>query len=137
MKNGFSLIEILIAIAVAAVVLPAVIILISFGSFTSGQGETYTKAYAIAQKEMEYIYGQKAGWVWDASSPVNNTSVATEDIFTKTVKIEGVLRCSLDGNKICSTGSNDDTTRKVTVEVSWNERGKNQDVTIESYVAKI
>lgn len=139
---GFSLIEILIAIAVAAVIFPAVIILLSFSSFTVGQGENYTKAYTIAQKEMENIYYQKnqnLSWDW-TTSPSNSTTTTTDGIFLKTVIIE---RCI--GGSTCTSGFiyGDEITRKITVNIYWSEREtdtywkSNPKVTVESYVTKI
>ncbi len=133
LTKGFSLIEVLIAIAVAVVILPAVVVLISFGIFTSQQGETYTKAYAIAQKEMENIYGQKSTWTWAVSSPADSVATTIDDGFTKTIDIK---RCISSGI-ICTPEFNNGETRKVVITIAWKERGENQNISIESYVAKI
>jgi prepilin-type N-terminal cleavage/methylation domain-containing protein len=130
-SKGFSLIEILISIAVAAVILPGIIALQSLSSFTSGQGETYTKAYTLAQQEMETIYKLKRDWDWDTSlsyTPPTSTG------YTKNVVIDEVQRC---GNQVCNLGFFDPHTRKVTVTVSWNERGTDQKIELISYVTKI
>lgn len=128
---GFSLIEIVITIAVAAIILPGVIALQSLSSFTSGQGETYTQAYVLAQKEMETIYNLKKTWDWETT--LTYTPPVSPG-FSKTVVIEEVQRC---GNQICDFGFIDDFTRKVTVNVTWNERGSYQEVELISYVTKI
>lgn len=132
-NNGFSLIEILISIAVAAVILPGVIALQSLSSFTSGQSETYTKAYSIAQEEMESIYNLKTSWDWD--NPLYTPSFTYG--FDKTINIEDVDRC---GYQICPEGTpgiHDKFTKKVSVIISWKERGKDQQIELISYVAKI
>ncbi len=135
MKNGFSLIEVLISIAVAVVILPAVVVLLSFGTLTSQQGENYTKAYTLAQQEMEKIYNLKKNADWDISNLGYAPSGSTIE-FPINVAISGVDRC---GNFICPAGSpgiNDKYTRRVIVTVSWKERGADQEIKLTSYVTK-
>jgi prepilin-type N-terminal cleavage/methylation domain-containing protein len=117
--HGFSLIEILISIAVAAVILPGVIALQSLSAFTSGQGENYTKAYALAQQEMETIYKNKnSDWVG-----IITNCPTTTGIFTKCVTVTDI----------------DADEKKVEIVISWNERGATPtpSVTIESIIANI
>jgi len=128
-KKGFTLIEIIVAIGLAALILPALIIVFSFSIQSAGQGENFTKAYALAQKEMETIYGLKeqGGTAWDwVNTPLNSTTTTplTEG-FTQTVQIS-------DANLY---GSVNDT-RKIIVTINWKEKGQNQEVKLESYVTK-
>src|SRR3989344_8723023 len=115
-NKGFSLIEILISIAVAAVVLPAVIILLGFSTFTTSQGETYTKAYTIAQKEIENIYSIKASDWSDPYLDEGIKSLPTEGIFNKTLTVTDI----------------DPDRQKIEIRVFWDERGTTQDTPIES-----
>ncbi len=117
-QNGFSLIEILISIALSALVFPAVIALMSLSTFTVSQGENYTKAYTIAQAEMESIYQLKKEW---DTKMVDGKSCLAEGIFLKCTTISSI----------------DSEEKKVNVIVSWPERGDTKNVAIESLVANI
>ncbi len=118
-NNGFSLIEILISIAVAAIILPGIVALQSLSSFTSGQGEIYTQAYAMAQQEMETIYRSKqSNWAGVITNCPTNSGV-----FIKCVTVTDI----------------DPDEKKVEIVISWNERGvtPSPSVTIESIIANI
>lgn len=130
--RGFTLIEVLIVIAVAVVILPGIIALQSLSSFSSGQGEKYVKAYALAESEMEKIYKEKESWDWTAPT----YTPPLTDGFTETVDIANVERC---GSQICPDGTPgivDDYTKKISLNISWNERGKAQEINLISYVTK-
>lgn len=121
-NSGFSLIEILISIAVAAVILPGIVILLSLSTFSTSQGETYTKAYSIAQREMEQVYADKNdNWDLIVTSPSYN-----EDEFT--IK-KDVINIHTDTEDYVDE-------KDVIIEVSWNERGETTNVELRSYVAR-
>ena len=156
-KNGFTLIEIIIAIGLAALILPALFFVFSFSLTSAGQGENFTKAYSLAQKDMESVFYLKNQgtdvWKWDSSlntgageyyQPVVvggslelGSKITTlpdpVDGFTSKVEISDVGRCGLN---ICAGGSYDGTTKKVVVTIGWLEKGQNQEVKIESYVTE-
>jgi prepilin-type N-terminal cleavage/methylation domain-containing protein len=121
-ENGFTLIEIIVAIGLAALILPALIIVFSFSIQSAGQGENFTKAYALAQKEMETMYHLKdqGGVVWNwITTPINSvTTTPLAGGFTQKV---GISDAHL-------YGSADGTTRKIIVNISWLEKGQNQEV---------
>lgn len=143
MKNknyslGFTFIELIIAIGLVGIFIPAIYRVLSFSLMESRQGEQYAKAWGIAREGMESIYAVKSSWSWSAGSPADNT-VTTTNIppFTRTVTINDVARCGIEPNKvICPGGTNDVTTRKITVDVIWLEQGQNQTVSLHSYVTK-
>jgi len=154
-EKGFTLIEILIAIALVAVIFPAVVMLLTFSVTEASQGEKYSRANTLAQEQMEAIYKLKdsksTNWDWEVT-PANTangefyqpaivsgnwqlgakTSVpVTLEGFTKTVEIGEVRRCDSD---ICDLGTLDPYTRKIKVAVSWEDKGETQTAILESIV---
>lgn len=156
-EKGFSLIEILIAVGLIAIFIPAIGIIFSMSIFSASQGEKFSQAYSQAQEQMEAIYflKSKGGLDWDwVSTPVNTSAgeyyqpsqiggvwqlggkTTTPDGiegFTKKVEVFQVMRC---GQVICDIGGIDDNSRKVVVFVSWQERGENNEVKLETYVTR-
>ena len=161
-KNGFTLVEILIAIGLTALFLPALVFVFSLSLKSAGQGESYTQAYTIAQQQMEAIYYLKendSGWKWEGES-INNTidgndyyqpslqadgswnlgfktdSPKEMDGHTATVKILRVYRDD-DLNITEDTSWDiDDYTRKVIVNVAWKENGIPTEIDLVSYVSR-
>lgn len=137
-NNGFSLIEIILAIGLSAIFLPAIMTVFSVGLHTSKQGEEYTKSYALAIEYMEAIYALKsaadAAWDWTTTPAagvyqpyksggkwiLGNTVSApskSDSIYTRIVTVANTQRC---GTSPCDSGGVVDTkTRKVTVLVTW------------------
>ncbi|MFH1971260.1 MAG: type II secretion system protein [Patescibacteria group bacterium] len=154
-EKGFSLVEIIIAIGLVAVFLPAIGAIFSLSIFSASQGEKYSQAYALAQEQMEAVYflKNKAGSSWDWISTPANTLIGeyyqpyqTNGIwqlggktvlpqetngFNKKVEIFSVRRCGL---AICEMGVLDDYSRKINVFVSWQEKGEVSEIKMESYV---
>lgn len=159
-KNGYSLIEIIIAIALAAIFLPALGTIFSLSLTSASEGEKYSLAYQLAQEGMEAIYYLKSQndeeWDW-VSTPANTdvdeyyqpsqtggnwllgdktkTSVVTKVPFTRQVTLGPVRRCL---GEICDDGLAplDPYTRLVIVTVSWEEKGTPQTVELHSYVTQ-
>ena len=127
-QKGFSLIEILIAIALAAIFVPAISKLFTLSLQSSSQGRAYSEAYTIAQEQMEAILYLKSQndptWDW-INTPENNadsppdyyqpqftsgtwqlgtktTTPAIRNGYTSTVTISPVHRC---GDEICQDES--------------------------------
>jgi type II secretory pathway pseudopilin PulG len=137
-NKGFSLIEIILAIGLSVIFLPAIMIVFSVGLHTSKQGEEYTKAYALASEHMEAIYALKmagdSAWDWTTTPMAGiyqpyksagkwllgstvSTPIKTDTIYTSTVTIANTQRC---GTTPCDSGGVVDTkTRKITVLVTW------------------
>lgn len=151
-NKGFTFVEIIIALGVAAILLPALGRAISFSIRVASQGEKFSQAYALAQEDMEAIYYIKSNdptnWAWTASSPADGTyqpsksgniwvlgSIVTPTPspapFTRSVQISTVSR---DINGDIGSGSLDPNTRLVHVVVSWPEANDIQKVTLDSYV---
>lgn len=159
MKNaGFSLVEIIIAVGLAAIFLPAIGVVLSFALGSSSQGEQFSQAYSLAQEGMEaiiYLKSQNdASWDW-LTTPENTlageyyqpsqvggtwqlngkttTPVITQEPFTSKTEITEVRRCGL---VICNEpwAPVDPYSRKITVYVSWLEKGQVQEVRLDGYV---
>jgi type II secretory pathway pseudopilin PulG len=158
MNQGYSLIESLLAIGLAAIMLPAIAVGLSLAIKTSAQGESFSHAYALAQEGMEAAIALKASqdssWNWvttPVSSPENHyyqpsfqsgeweLGVLTDDPlidippYTRTLTVKEVRRCGL---AICHDGwaAIDPYTRYLTVAVSWMEAGQPQSVELNAYV---
>ena len=157
-EAGFSLIEIVVAIGLAVIFIPAIVIIFSLSITAASQGENFTKAFALAQEGMESVIYLKAqnntAWDWQ-NTPVTTLTneyyqpqqsggiwqlggkttapVVTAAPFTRRVEIVGVKRC---GYSICDDplALTDANSRKVIVYVSWPEKGQNQEVKLEGYV---
>ena len=161
MKNqGFTLIEILLSVALLAVFIPAITDIYSLSLFTASQGEKFAQANSLAQEQMEaifYIKDNDPGWDWNDStintSPTEyyqpqimagnwqlgaKTSTSTPiDDFTKTVQIIEIWRDPGNHNITpTGTGSLDNYSRQAKVTVTWTEKGQPQQVTLESLVTQ-
>lgn len=158
MKSGFSLIEIVIAVGLAAIFLPAVGFILSFALRSASGGENLSKAHRLNQEEMEVMVYLKAkndvNWDW-VTTPVNTaegeyyqpsqvgavwqlgaktkTPVVAPEPFTRKVQINEVRRCGL---VICGEPLSpvDPYSRKITTYISWLENGQNTEVKFEAYV---
>jgi prepilin-type N-terminal cleavage/methylation domain-containing protein len=162
-RGGFTLIEIMLSIALAAVILPALVSILSFSLKASKQSESYTKAYALAQEQMEAVYSIKQSgnteWEWTSTSPVNTTvneyyqpvkvgdvwnlgtktsspvDVDTDGFITK-VELEEIKRDA--GGTITDDplGVVDENSRRVNVYVTWKEDGEDTDVKLTALVTR-
>lgn len=159
-SKGFTLVEILIALALVAILIPAFITALHFSIFTSGQGDSFSRAYALAQEQMEVIYLLKneGGWTWDDTSPLNTapgsyyqpvksgntwtlgsmTSAPIPDgFYTKKVEIKPIMRDAagvINGSPPLT--DDNENSRFVTVYVKWKENGITQEVKLESIITK-
>lgn len=156
--SGFSLVEIIIAVGVAAIFLPAIGVILSFALGSSSQGEQFSQAYTLAQEGMEAIIYLKSQnddfWDW-LTTPENTlvgeyyqpsqvgeawqlngkttTPAVTQEPFTRKIEITEVRRC---GFAICDDplAPVDPYSRKITVYVSWSEKGQEQEAKLDGYV---
>ena len=158
-QGGFTLIELIIAVGLTALFIPALVFVFSFSLGSASQGESYTQAYALAQENMEAIYYLKENdlnWDWD-SEPSNtmegefyqpektgsdwilgsktSSPIPTDGGYTITVKILPVNRLGMNISDD-PWSALDPYTRKVVVNVSWNEKGIPTDIDLVSYVSR-
>lgn len=163
-SKAFTLIELIVAIGLSALFLPAIIFVYSFSLGSASQGEKYTQAYALAQEQMEAIYYlkeygddwsweddsintsstefyqlQKDGEGWILGAKISEDTLPAEAVgytgYTAIVEISGVKR-NEDG-LIAEDGTDTDhSTKEVKVTVSWLENGVPTDIDLTSYVSK-
>jgi prepilin-type N-terminal cleavage/methylation domain-containing protein len=158
-SKGFTLIELIVAIGLSLIFIPAVGTLLSNSVFTASQGENFTKASSLAREQMEAIYSIKqigdSTWDWDSTPTgtlsgeyyqptlvagvwqlgTKTTTPVEVNGFTKTVEIKDVCRDPVS-DEIVTCGAIDSGSREVIVTVSWQERGKLQTVELTSYVTR-
>ncbi len=131
--GGFTFIEIIISIGLAAILLPALGGALSFSLRVASQGEKFSQAYNLAQQGMEQMYAAKSQ---DWSTFTNSITTTVISPFTRAITIEDGLRCGFKPTwEICSTGSQSDPdTKKVTVVVFWPEAGGTNIASVSGYV---
>lgn len=159
MKQGFTLIEIMLATALAAVMLPALVFSFSFSLSSAKQGENYTKAYTFTQQQLEGIRALKNNdsiWDWE-TTPANTspgeyyqpylvsgswqlgsktTSPAEELGYIKKVEIKEVRRDAAGNLSSEPWAIVDDFSRYVTVYITWKNKGEIEEVKINTLVTK-
>jgi prepilin-type N-terminal cleavage/methylation domain-containing protein len=159
-KGGFTLVEIVISLAIAALFLPVLARLYTFAIGSSSQGDKYSKAYAFAQEGMEAIYYikdkrsdiwdwdtlpvntavdqyyqiKKISDLWDFDGGIKNESELLEESgYTRSIQIFPEYRDAA-GNLGGTT--DDPLTRRVVVKVKWLGVNGEEEVTLSSYVTK-
>lgn len=152
-KDGISIIELLVAIALCAIALTCLLGLIAFSFQTNYSVKNNTLARDLMQEAAEIAKNIRDGSAWDtdgigtitngldyhpekSGSPPKWILVQgneTVGIFTRKIVFEAVLRDAGD-NIVLIGGANDPDTRRVTVIVSWNERGRNREEKIITYL---
>jgi type II secretory pathway pseudopilin PulG len=130
-RRGASLVELLLAIGLAAVLLPA--LAAGFATSTQGRSQRLARTDAIsymreAQEAVRSV--RERGWTAFAVNgtyhPVTQngawqlvTGVQTIDEYTRSILIEDVQRNS-SGQIVTSGGTVDPSTKKVTMNVGWD-----------------
>lgn len=160
-KKGVSIIEILVVISIIVIALTSLLELVSFSLKISTLVKQTTQANLLAQETMEQGRNFRDGINWNNDDSNNQydglgvvslgiayhlekssdipskwmliTGEETIDSFTRKVVFENVMR---DGNYniVFSGGTNDPNTKKVTVTVSWQERGVIRQVKLVTYL---
>ena len=145
--DGVSLIELLIVIAIITIGLVYLLGMFSFSLRISGEEKRINQANFMAQEMMEGLRNFRDGTNWQENglgtlavsapyylaktgSPPSWTLILgeeTKDVFTQRIVFDDVQR-DLNANIIENGGIFDADSKKVTVTVSWQERGKSQQV---------
>lgn len=151
-KKGISIIEILVAVAILGVTFSSLFGLIGFSLRASNMVKQSTQANVLAQGVMEAVRDFRNQNPWEVSGlgvlsvgtayhPEKTGGVlpewnlvlgqVTAGIFTKQVIFETVYRDSNDDIK--ESGIEDPYTKKATVTVFWQERGRDHQMELVSY----
>lgn len=116
---GFTLIEIVTALAILVIGMVSILSLFPVGFQASGRAADYTKAAIFAQEKMEEI---KMKGFDNAKSETEEDTGNTEGKFTRRVSITDVQE---DKGYL----------KEVIVTVSWKERGKSCEKEFRTYIA--
>lgn len=151
-KNGLSLIEILVAIAIISTTLVSLLGLTSFALRITSLINQTNRANNIAQELMEQVRNFRDGTSWNVDglgTVATNTDYYIQksgmplrwqpvegieliNVFTKKIVFEDVMRDAND-NIITAGGINDPNTKKVSVTVFWDEKGASHQIELVSY----
>jgi len=150
-NRGISLIDILIVIAIFSVIFSIILGSISFSFSTLNLIKRTIQANNIAIETIEAVRNFRDGTIWDINglgTLATNTDYypqatsskwqmvqGTEDLngYERRVIFKDVMR-DANGNIVESGGNYDPDTKKVIVNVSWQERGRTYQVEITTYL---
>ncbi len=152
-KKGISIIEILIVIAIIAIALTSFLGLVSFSLSTLTLIKQTTQANYLAQELMEAVRNFRDGTDWQIDglgaltigadyyfqkigSPAEWQPILGEESiagFTRKIIFEQVARDEND-DIISSGGTNDPDTKKTSIRVSWQERGRSHQLELVIYL---
>ncbi len=163
-EKAFTLIEILVALAVAAIFLPALGKTLTFAVTSSSQGDMYSQAYAKSQQDLEAMYYIKDNradiWDWEtipsetsnseyyqvaksgdswslSGGKMTASSLSSVDGFTSSIQVFPVRRYA-DGELVENEtdGAPDPYTKKVVSKVMWQGTNGVEEVSLSSYVTR-
>jgi len=150
-KGGFSLIEIVIVIAIISIALMSIISFFIFSRGVNFKMARNTEATSLAEEGMEAVRKLRdAGWLANITPLASgttyylkfsgsswtldtNNSGIIKGLYTRTVKFEDVFRDATTSN-ISTSGTADLDTKKLTVRVSWVETGQTKEVVLTTYI---
>jgi len=153
-KNGVSVIEILIVVFIIVVALVGLVKLADLSLLSSFLAQSTVQANDFAVASLEAVRNFRDGTVWDTDglgilTPGISYSLQktgdnppkwalvpgqTTDLgFTRQILFSQVYRDGND-NIVTAGGVLDPDTKKVTVIVSWRERGRNHQISLDAYL---
>ncbi len=124
-KNGFSLLELIIAIAVLAIGLVGVLQIFPVGLRASLRAGMVTKAAFLAKNKTEEV--KMSGFDAITELPPKIPLSGSDGDFDWDISIEKI---NLEGLE------SDGNTRKITVRISWEERNRTRSEEFITYVTK-
>jgi prepilin-type N-terminal cleavage/methylation domain-containing protein len=151
-KRGFTLMEVIVSIAIITIALISVVSLISFSISGIAANKSKITAFGLAQEGLEIIRGVRDNnWLNHRSTVANWRTGLSPGTYRVQYNNQGLLLSSNVPLKIDSSGfyqyssgndtvfyrtvtiSNvDDNQFKVVVTVSWNEKGRSLTMTAEN-----
>jgi type II secretory pathway pseudopilin PulG len=150
-NKGISLIDLLVAIAIFAIVFSIILGAISLSFSTSNLIKQTIQANNIAIETIEAVRNFRDGTIWDVNGLgtlatstdyyPQATSLKWEMVqgienlngFERKVILKDVMRDS-NNNIVESGGNYDPDTKKIIVNVSWQEKGRTHQVEITTYL---
>ncbi|OGH87381.1 MAG: hypothetical protein A2206_00050 [Candidatus Magasanikbacteria bacterium RIFOXYA1_FULL_40_8] len=147
---GFSMVEIIIAIAIALFFFSSIYGIISFSNKIMHEGLRKTEAIQFAQEGIEIVRTIKNNnWTDDIATLTSGVAYypvivdgrwtltavaqpAINGVFTRTITIYSVNRDVNDD--IAEAGTDDPKTKRIVASVSWLERGNNEAVSLQAYL---
>ena len=152
-NRGQSLVELLIAIGIATIVMLVSIVLLRFLLRLSTYDPVAQSGTFLSKELMDQVTGTVEG-SWGA---IGNTTAGTQYrlnatsggfvvaagtevkivnaiSYTRYFTVDPVLRDATDA--IATVGTNDPSTKKVTVVVTWAQQGQPQTVSVEKYFTR-
>ena len=154
-SKGITVLETLVAIAIIVIVLVGVYGLVVFSLGVTNALRKSSQAHFLAQEAAEAVRNFKDNTEWS----VNGLGALSEMVFYYPIKtgaslkewqmilgqeeIEGFTRSivihevgrDISGNILQSGGTVDPDIKKITVSVSWQDRGQNKEIQLNSYFA--
>ncbi len=149
-NQGFSLIELLIAIAFIGVIITLIMTMNSFNADLWRLNENKTKAYFYASESLEAIkllnWSELADGDYhlvlqdEAWSLVEGAEIL-EEKYTRTINISSVNREFIDNGhvygEIVENGNIDPDSKKITAQVTWlGKNAQTQEILLENYLSR-
>lgn len=159
MKRGFGLVEIVIASAIISATIFSLVYVFVIATRLEAQASNKIRANFLAEEGLEVLrLLRDASWS-SYLAPLNTSttyylsfnaaasawSIVTtnpgqiDGLFSRKITLENVSRAPLtDDIEATYNAANDDPdTKKINVEVSWNERGLASEIIVSTYLADI
>ncbi len=144
-KCGFSIIEMLIAIAILAMTLTALLGMASFSLGIQGLVRQTTQADNLAKEAMEAVRSIRDNNTWNQITNGNHglansggywSFSGTDNTIGNLTRIISVadVRRDAEDNIVESGGVIDPDTKKITVMVSWSERSRPHEIELITYL---
>lgn len=149
-QSGFTIIEIIVVMAVIIVALAAILGFFAFESKVSDRGRMRLKAISLAEEAMEAVRNFRDNAAW-SSAGIGSLATGVDfhpasssagwNIVSNSENIEGFTRKIIfnrvyrdTNDNISDSGIEDSNTRKVTIIVSWTDRQGSTDESLETYI---
>lgn len=150
-KNGFTIIEIIVVIAVIVAAFTAILGFFAFEAKVAERGRARIEAISLAQEAIEAVRNFRDNTTWGESTGISGlltsadyhpaTSSTGWEIISGNETINGFTRAIVfkevyrDANdNISGLGNKDENTRKVTVTVSWADRQGSTNESLATYI---
>lgn len=150
-QKGFTIIEILVAIAVIIAAFTAILGFFAFEARIAERGRMRLKAVSFAEESMEAVRNFRDNTTWGESAGISGLTTGIDyhsessaigwnivlgneiiDEFTLAIVFNEVYR---DVNhNISGSGTKDENTREVTTTVSWTDRQGSTEEILATYI---